>query len=57
MSTVYVGGSYEVELSAGGSATTHISYYNALPARVMLADGSPVSQAYHNLTNLVLPMR
>jgi RHS repeat-associated protein len=46
-STVYVGGSYEVELNAGGSATTHTSYYSALTARVMRVE----STVYYVLTD------
>jgi RHS repeat-associated protein len=48
---VYVGGSYEVELNAGGGATTYTSYYNALTARVMRVDGGPAAVVYYILTD------
>ena len=48
--TVYVGGSFEVELTAGGGVTSRTTYYNALTARVMRVE-SGVSQVYYILTD------
>ena len=49
--TVYVGGSYEVELSASGGVLTRTSYYNAITARAMRVESGGSSQVYYTLTD------
>ena len=48
---MYVGGSFEVELTAGGGVTSRTSYYNALTARVMRVESGGGSLVYYTLTD------